>query len=71
MIQLVQDKYPHAGLSAAETAAAMKLPDGSCVTVGTADPDVQQPIGMAIDDQNRVCVVEAYEFLLRAERNKG
>ncbi|MCP4507739.1 MAG: hypothetical protein GY826_15280, partial [Fuerstiella sp.] len=71
MIQLVQDEYPHAGLSAAEAAAAMKLPEGFSVTVGASEPDVQQPIAMAIDDRNRVWVAEAYEYPVRAVGDQG
>ncbi len=71
MIQLVQDDYPHAELSAAEAAAAMKLPDGFSVTVGAAEPDVQQTIAMAIDDRNRVWIAEAYEYPIRAKGDEG
>jgi putative membrane-bound dehydrogenase-like protein len=71
LVQLVQDEYPHAGLSATEAAAAMKLPDGFSVTVGAAEPDVQQPIAMAIDDRNRVWIAEAYEYPVRAKGDKG
>ncbi|MEO2015052.1 MAG: PVC-type heme-binding CxxCH protein [Fuerstiella sp.] len=71
LIQLVQDEYPHAGLSATEAAAAMTLPKGFSVTVSAAEPDVQQPIAMAIDDRNRVWIAEAYEYPVRAEGDKG
>ncbi|MEZ6133156.1 MAG: family 16 glycoside hydrolase [Planctomycetaceae bacterium] len=70
-IQLVQDEYPHAGLSADEAAAAMKLPEGFSVTVGAAEPDVQQPIAMAIDDRGRIWIAEAYEYPVRAEGDVG
>lgn len=71
MIVLVDDEYPHEGLSAAEAAAAMKLPDGFTVTVGAAEPDVKQPIAMAIDDRGRVWIAEAYEYPIRAKGDSG
>ncbi|HUG66454.1 MAG TPA: PVC-type heme-binding CxxCH protein [Pirellulaceae bacterium] len=71
MIALVADEYPHAGLSASEAAAAMKLPEGFTVTVGAAEPDVKQPIAMAIDDRGRVWIAEAYEYPIRAQGEKG
>lgn len=70
-IQLVQDEYPHAGLSADEAAAAMKLPKGFSVTVAASEPEVQQPIAMAIDDRGRIWIAEAYEYPIRAEGTKG
>tara|TARA_R110002049_G_scaffold46487_1_gene135117 strand:- start:51832 stop:57669 length:5838 start_codon:yes stop_codon:yes gene_type:complete len=70
-IALTTDEYPHAGLSAQEAAAAMDLPDGFSVTVGAAEPDVQQPIAMAIDDRGRVWIAEAYEYPIRAKGDRG
>ena len=70
-VQLVQDEYPHSGLSADEAAAAMKLPEGFSVTVAAAEPEVQQPIAMAIDDRGRVWIAEAYEYPVRAKGDKG
>lgn len=71
MIALTPDEYPHAGLSAEQAAAVMNLPDGFSVTVGATEPQVQQPIAMAIDDRGRVWIAEAYEYPLRAEGEKG
>lgn len=65
--RLVADEYPHSGLSAEQAAKAMKLPAGFRVTVGAAEPDVKQPIAMAIDDRGRVWVAEAYEYPIRAQ----
>ncbi|WP_206028513.1 PVC-type heme-binding CxxCH protein [Thalassoroseus pseudoceratinae] len=70
-IVLSPDEYPYAGLSAVEAAAAMKLPDGFSVAVGAAEPDVQQPIAMAIDDRGRVWIAEAYEYPIRAKGDLG
>ena len=70
-VALSPDEYPYAGLTAVEAAAAMKLPDGFNVAVGAAEPDVQQPIAMAIDDRGRVWIAEAYEYPVRAKGQKG
>ncbi len=65
------DDYRHAGLSPQEAVEAMRLPDGFSVVVCAAEPDVRQPIAMAIDDRGRVWVAEAYEYPLRAPEGKG
>ena len=70
-IRLVDDEYPHAGLTAQQAAEAMTLPDGFRVLVGAAEPDVKQPIAMALDDRGRVWIAEAYEYPLRAAEGKG
>lgn len=58
--------YPHAGLDAKAAAAAMQVPPGFRVQVGAAEPDVQQPVAMALDDRGRVWIAEAYEYPRRA-----
>ncbi len=68
---LATDDYPHAGLSADEAARAMKLPKGFSVSVCAAEPEVKQPIAMAIDDRGRVWVAEAYEYPRRAADGEG
>ena len=67
----VPDEYPHSGLSARAAAEAMQLPEGFRVTVGAAEPEVKQPIAMALDDRGRVWVAEAYEYPKRAEGDRG
>lgn len=68
---LVADDYPNAGLPAEEAAKAMTVPDGFGVVVCASEPDVKQPIAMAIDDRGRVWVAEAYEYPIRAKGEKG
>ena len=68
---VVLDEYPFEGIGAEKAAKAMKLPDGFKVIVGAAEPDVKQPIAMAIDDRGRVWIAEAYEYPRRAEEGKG
>ena len=48
-----------APMPAAEAAAKMQLPDGFRATVFAAEPDVRQPIGMALDARGRLWVVSA------------
>lgn len=71
LTRFVPDDYPHAGLSAEAAAKAMKLPEGFRITVGAAEPDVTQPIAMAIDDRGRVWVAEAFEYPLKAKGRPG
>ncbi|MDX1946127.1 MAG: family 16 glycoside hydrolase [Pirellulaceae bacterium] len=63
--------YPHKGLSPQEAVKAMQLPPGFAVQVAAAEPDVQQPIAMAIDDRGRIWIAEAYEYPIRAKGDKG
>ncbi len=71
IVGLANDEYPHGGLSAAEAAAAMKVPQGFQVTVCAAEPDVKQPIAMALDDRGRTWIAEAYEYPQRAKGDVG
>ncbi len=70
-VRLVADEYPHRGLDAAQAAAAMKLPEGFSAIAAAAEPDVRQPIAMALDDRGRVWVAEAYEYPRRADGDDG
>jgi putative membrane-bound dehydrogenase-like protein len=70
-LTVVGNPYPHAGLPPEEAAAAMQLPPGFKVQVAAAEPDVKQPIAMAIDDRGRLWVAEAYEYPIRAEQGTG
>ena len=70
-VPLVADDYPHSGLDAETAAAAMKVPEGFRVTVGASEPDVKQPIALALDDRGRTWIAEAYEYPQRAKGDKG
>jgi putative membrane-bound dehydrogenase-like protein len=63
--------YPYTSLSPEAAAKAMRLPKGFSVQVAAAEPDVKQPIAMALDDRGRVWVAEAYEYPKRAPEGKG
>ena len=67
----IEQLYPHEGLSAEQAVRAMRLPPGFKVQVGASEPDVQQPIALAIDDRGRIWVAEAYEYPLRAPEGEG
>lgn len=70
-IKLVPDDYPLAKVDAAQAAAAMKVPEGFRVAVAATEPEVMQPIAMALDDRGRVWIAEAYEYPIRAKGAKG
>ncbi len=54
-----------------QAAKAMKLPPGFSVVVAANEPEITQPIAMALDDRGRLWVAEAYEYPIRAEGDKG
>jgi putative membrane-bound dehydrogenase-like protein len=68
---LAADEYPHQGLPAEAAAAAMRVPEGFRVTVCASEPDVKQPIALALDDRGRTWIAEAYEYPQRAEGDRG
>ncbi|MFI4874816.1 MAG: PVC-type heme-binding CxxCH protein, partial [Blastopirellula sp. JB062] len=67
----VADHYPHSGLTAEEAAAEMRLPPGFSAVVSAAEPEIQQPIAMALDERGRLWVAEAYAYPQRAPEGKG
>lgn len=68
---LKMDEVKFAGLSADEAAKAMTLPQGFAVTACAAEPDVQQPVAMAIDDRGRVWVAEAHSYPQKRPEGQG
>ena len=67
----VEDEYPYAGQTADEAAKDMKLAPGFTVTASASEPDVKQPIAMALDDRGRLWVAEAYQYPVRAPEGQG
>ena len=65
------DLYEHAGVTPEKAAQVMTLPEGFSVTLFAGEPDVQQPIAMAIDDRGRIWVAEAYQYPQRAPEGQG
>ena len=56
------DHIEFAGLGPEAAARAMTVPPGFKVTLFAGEPDVVQPIAMAIDDRGRLWVAEAYSY---------
>ncbi len=69
--QPAPDEYPFAGLSPEEAARQMVVPEGFRVTLAAGEPDVKQPIAMAIDDRGRIWIAEAYTYPIRAPEGQG
>lgn len=65
------DEYPLAGVSAQLAVQNMVVPEGFRVIVCAEEPDVRQPIAMAIDDRGRTWIAEAYEYPIRAAGDQG
>jgi putative membrane-bound dehydrogenase-like protein len=55
-------------MSPQEALKALKLPEGFRATLFAAEPDVQNPIGMAWDAKGRMWVAENYTYAERAKR---
>jgi putative membrane-bound dehydrogenase-like protein len=59
------------GLTPAEAAARMTVPDGFHVTLAAGEPQVHQPVAMTIDSRGRVWIAEAYTYPVRAPEGQG
>ena len=66
-----RDTVKFAGLSPADAAKAMTVPEGFSVSVVAAEPDLHQPVALAIDDRGRVWVAEAFTYPNRQPEGKG
>ena len=65
------DPIRHAGLSAADAAKAMTVPEGFTVKLAAGEPDVIRPIAFALDDRGRLWVAEAHTYPMRAPEGQG
>jgi putative membrane-bound dehydrogenase-like protein len=65
------DVYAHAGLPPRAAAQAMTVPPGFKVTLFAGEPDVVQPIAMAIDDRGRIWIAEAYSYPRRVPEGEA
>ncbi|WP_437185400.1 PVC-type heme-binding CxxCH protein [Planctomicrobium sp. SH668] len=54
--------YPHQNLDGNTAASVMQVPSGFQVQCAASEPEIRQPIAMAIDDKGRVWVAEAYAY---------
>ena len=71
LLALAAGDFPHAGLPAEEAAAAMRLPEGFRVIPFAAEPDVTQPIAMAIDHRGRLWVAEGHSYPIKRPAGEG
>ncbi|TWU58709.1 Cytochrome c [Rubripirellula tenax] len=55
-------------MSASESAASIKLPDGFRATAFAGEPDIQNPIAMTWDGRGRLWVAENYTYAERTQR---
>lgn len=68
---LQADVFAHSGLSPEGAAKAMTVPEGFTVSLFAGEPDVQQPIAMALDDRGRLWVAEAYSYPIRVPEDQA
>ena len=54
-----------------EALAKVKVPDGFKVTLFAGEPDVRQPIAMAVDHKGRLWVAECYSYPKWTEPGTG
>ena len=59
------------GLDPVAAARNMTVPPGFSVQLCAAEPDVQQPIAMALDDRGRLWVAEAYAYPVRVPEKEA
>ena len=59
------------GLQPKEAAKAMTAPAGFTVQLAAGEPQVHQPVALAIDERGRVWVAEAYTYPKRAPEGEG
>lgn len=59
------------GLPGPKAAEVMTVPKGFSVSLIAAEPDVQQPIAMTIDDRGRLWVAESYDYPSKQPEGKG
>jgi len=57
-----EDVTTHAGLAPDQAAAAMSVPEGFHVDLIAAEPDLHQPVALAIDHKGRIWVAEAHSY---------
>jgi len=65
------DSVKFAGLGPEEAAAAATVPEGFAMKLFAGEPDVKQPIAIALDGRGRLWVAEAYTYPRRAPEGQG
>jgi len=67
----VRKEFVNDGLSPSDAVARMSVTEGFHVDVIASEPDIVQPIAMAIDEQGRLWVVEGLSYPSRKPEGKG
>lgn len=62
VIPHAQDRPPGPALSPAEAIQKMTVPEGFSVEVVAHEPDIMNPVAMAIDEQGRFWITESFEY---------
>jgi putative membrane-bound dehydrogenase-like protein len=70
VIPHAQDKPPGPALSPAEAIKKMQVPEGFAVELVASEPDIVNPVAMAIDEKGRFWITESLEYP-RREPGKG
>src|SRR4051812_11782100 len=65
------DVLKFAGLPPEQAAGEMTTRDGFHVQLFAGEPDVRQPIAMALDHRGRLWIAEAYTYPKRAPEGQG
>lgn len=65
------DRTEFSGQTPEEAARSMTVPDGFHVDLIAAEPDLHQPIALAIDGQGRLWVAEAHSYPRRVEDDQA
>ncbi len=66
VIPHAQDKPPGPALSPQEAIKKMTVPEGFTVELVASEPDIVNPIGMAIDERGRFWITESLEYPRRS-----
>ena len=59
------------GFTAAEATSRMRVPDGFRVQAFASEPDLRQPVALALDERGRVWVAQALAYPRRQPEGKG
>ncbi len=59
------------GFTAAEATKRMRVPDGFRVQAFASEPDLHQPVALALDERGRVWVAEAFSYPRRQKEGEG
>ncbi len=72
-LALLSERVPteHSGLPPEAAARAMSVPAGFTVDLIAAEPDLHQPIALAIDERGRLWVAEAQSYPQRRPEGEG